>query len=588
VRRGLRAGLLALLAGSLGAAAARAADVEVEARLEPERIGVEEAAMLTLEVRSTGMTGISAEPHFTLENFAIVAGPSRSESFRWVNGAASRSVTYSWQLQPKAVGPARVRGLTIEAKGQLLPLPDQQVEVQREPTGSTPTAHSNAPFGGLPDPFEDFFGRPRAVPQAAARPKVFLRAVATPERAYVGQQVTYTVYLYTQGDVSSVNPKALPSFRGFWVRELELPQRLRADMVEEAGDRYGRVALLQRALFPLAPGPVTIEPIDIELGVRVPEAIGFGPLLSTIEEVHRRTNAVALTIDPLPPPPPGFAGAIGRIALQASLDRDQVLQGDAATLTVTLSGDGNLQGLQAPAIDLPAGLRRFAPQKESTDRANATTVGGRRSWSYVLIPEHGGDFRIPAIVVPYFDPTSKTYEYATTAPLELRATALAAAAVPAAVPAPTASAASAPTAAIAAAWRRPALWAAAGGAGVALLLLVARAWPRPGAGHRVAHRAAESRLKTAAQEERPRQAAAQIEEAWRDFLAARYDLPTGTPSPQWPGELARRGVEGPAAERLARLADDLHYLRYAPQLAAADSLRGEVIERSRRLLRELR
>jgi hypothetical protein len=123
---------------------------------------------------------------------------------------------------------------------------------------------------------------------------------------------------------------------------------------------------------------------------------------------------------------------------------------------------------------------------------------------------------------------------------------------------------------------------------VALLLLVARSWPRSGGGHRVARRAAESRLKAAAQEERPRQAAAQIEDAWRDFLSARYDLPSGTPSPQWPGELARRGVEGSAAERLARLADDLHYLRYAPQLASAESLRGEVIERSRRLLRELR
>jgi hypothetical protein len=407
----------------------------VEAHLEPDRIGVDEAAVLTLEVRSTGMTGISAEPHFTLENFEIVAGPSRSESFRWVNGAASRSITYSWQLQPKAVGPARVRGLTIEAKGQLIPLPDQQVEVQKEPTGSTPPARSNAPFGGLPDPFEDFFGRPRAVPQAA-RPKVFLRAVAAPERAFVGQQVTYTVYLYTQGDVSSVNPKALPSFRGFWVRELELPQRLRADMVEEAGERYGRVALLQRALFALTPGAVTIEPIDIDLGVRVPEVSAFGPLLSTIEEVHRRTNAVALTIDPLPAPPPGFAGAIGRIDVQASLDRDQVLQGDAATLTVTMSGDGNLQGLQAPAIQLPPGLKHFAPQKESTDHATATTVGGRRSWSYVLIPEHGGEFRIPAIVVPYFDPEAKTYKNASTGPLDLRATGLAAAPAAAAAPTP--------------------------------------------------------------------------------------------------------------------------------------------------------
>src|SRR4029453_8827970 len=108
----------------------------------------------------------------------------------------------------------------------------------------------------------------------AARPKVFLRAVATPERAYVGQQITYTVYLYTQGDVTSVNPKALPAFRGFWVRELELPQRLRADMVDEGGERYGRVALLQRALFPLAPGPVTIEPDDIDIGLCAPHDRG--------------------------------------------------------------------------------------------------------------------------------------------------------------------------------------------------------------------------------------------------------------------------------------------------------------------------
>ena len=41
-------------------------------------------------------------------------------------------------------------------------------------------------------------------------------------------------------------------------------------------------------------------------------------------------------------------------------------------------------------------------------------------------------------------------------------------------------------------------------------------------------------------------------------------------------------------DRLVELADDLHYLRYAPKLAAADGLRRELGDRSRKLLRGLR
>ncbi len=208
------------------------------------------------------------------------------------------------------------------------------------------------------------------------------------------------------------------------------------------------------------------------------------------------------------------------------------------------------------------------------------------------MPEHGGDFQIPAISVPYFDPQAGVYKTAAAAPLVLRATALASAA-PAAETPPAAR----PTAAEAsdtapagrpAGWRRAAGWAALGGGGVALVLWAVSALSRGAAGARGARRAAETRLRSASSEERPRQAAAQIEEAWREYLAARYELAPGTPSPQWPDELARRGVDPQAAERLKRLADDLHYLRYAPQLASAESLRGEVIERSRRLLRDLR
>lgn len=578
--------VLLCLAAALSTAVSAAAEITVQAQLDPDHIGVQESTMLTIEVRSSGIGGISAQPHFNLENLEIAGGPQRSESFRWVNGAASRTLLLVWQLAPKGIGPGRVRGLNIEIGGQVFQLPDQEVTVQQEPVGAATSPRATSPYAGFPDPFEDFFGRPRRTPQYT-RPKLFLRAVASPERAYVGQQITYTVYLYTQGDITSVNPRALPAFRGFWVRELELPQRSRADMVEEQGERYGRVALLQRALFPLTPGAATIEAFAIDIGLRVADGSSFGPLLSSIEELHRSTNAVNLDIVPLPPAPAGFGGAVGRLALEAKLDRDQVLQGDAATLTLSLSGDGNLQGLQDPVLTLPPGLKQFPPQKDSAEHTNGTSIGGRRTWSYVLVPEKAGDFTIGAIEVTYFDPTSASYKVAAGPPLRLRSTPLVAAA-PSATAASTPPPAAAEVSTAASRWTRFLPWISAVATGGLIALLGVWLARRTGSSQRGAARSTDARLRLAAQEERPRQAAALIEEAWRDFLAARFDLAPGTPSPQWPDELARRGVDPHCAESLKRLADDLHYLRYAPQLAAADSLRGDVVDRSRQLLRALR
>jgi hypothetical protein len=97
------------------------------------------------------------------------------------------------------------------------------------------------------------------------------------------------------------------------------------------------------------------------------------------------------------------------------------------------------------------------------------------------------------------------------------------------------------------------------------------------------------RLRAAAAETRPRQAAAVLEDAWRRFLAERWAVPAATPAARWPGVLRTSGrLSESATLELARLIDDLHYLRGAPELSATGPLRDEALERSRRLLRQLR
>ncbi|MCZ6507904.1 MAG: hypothetical protein O7A04_07655, partial [Acidobacteria bacterium] len=95
-------------------------------------------------------------------------------------------------------------------------------------------------------------------------------------------------------------------------------------------------------------------------------------------------------------------------------------------------------------------------------------------------------------------------------------------------------------------------------------------------------------LRLAAKKEKPREAAALIENGWRDFLESRWHIPPSTPSTQWGRRLREAGAGVETAQRLVELADDLHYLRYAPQLSDTAALHKELILRSTKLRRILR
>ena len=95
-------------------------------------------------------------------------------------------------------------------------------------------------------------------------------------------------------------------------------------------------------------------------------------------------------------------------------------------------------------------------------------------------------------------------------------------------------------------------------------------------------------LRQAGAQSKPREAAALIEDGWRQFLEERWNIPPGTPSTQWGRLLSDTGAPADTAEALVQLADDLHYLRYAPQLSDTAALQKELILRSTKLGRTLK
>jgi BatD DUF11 like domain len=565
--------------------------MEVHATLEPDVIGIDETATLSIEVHGDSFSSLRFRPNFELENLEIVGGPSKYEDMRFINGSFSRTLRLSWQVRPLGLGEARVRAISVQLDDDVRQLPLQAIRVQREPTRQAQRAPGG--FGEDEDPFQQFFGRiPNPWRRQAKGPEVFLRAEIQPQQPVVGQQVLYTLYLYTREDIAALSTSGVPTFRGFWVQDLQLPQQLPTEMVEVDGRRFGKVPLLRKALFPLRHGRYRVEPATVDLSVqRYDRRFLFAPAFARTEPLQLITDDQWIVVQPLPAAPPKFGGAVGQLAMKVELQPREIRLGEAATLTVRLSGAGNLQGIREPRISRPPGVTIFPPQQEGKDEIAGTTVRGSRTWRYVVVADRAGRYTLQMPEIPYFDPEARRYQVAAAPDLALTILPRATESV--------ANGGSAPhgirqAALVSPGWfnrrgMRLLPWLFALPWGLALIVTLARRRngtdPRPKESS-AARRLADG-LRQAEAEERPRQVAARIEEAWRGLLAERWDVPAAAPPSHWRELLAARGVDSETLTEVGRLAEDLQYLRCAPQLSATGALRDETLCRSRRLLRRL-
>jgi hypothetical protein len=101
---------------------------------------------------------------------------------------------------------------------------------------------------------------------------------------------------------------------------------------------------------------------------------------------------------------------VGNFTLSSSLSRAQLKANDATNLTVTISGTGNLQHIDALDIEFPADFDVAEPRVTDNINTKGNSVTGSRIFEYVIIPRNEGNFTIPKATFSFFDPQSNTYK----------------------------------------------------------------------------------------------------------------------------------------------------------------------------------
>lgn len=243
----------------------------------------------------------------------------------------------------------------------------------------------------------------------------WLRATMQPETVYVGQQTTLTVEAGFSEDVrvrlSRPPVFELPSPTGFWAQDVPggVQSRLRA-----VNGRVTEIQSLQRAFFPLSAGRYAFASARAIIDVR--EGFLFAP-----ETREIRSASPKVVVLPLPElgRPPDFKGAVGSFTIRASVQPDTVAAGEAAQITVELSGAGNLKAAPLPMLQAIPGVEQFAPTEDAEITFEGATVGGTKKFQWVIIPDRAGTVTIPPATYSFFEPATRQYRTIRTQPLQL-------------------------------------------------------------------------------------------------------------------------------------------------------------------------
>jgi hypothetical protein len=404
---------------------------QISASIDATEVEVGEQFSISLSVTVQAGSSDPTDPRLVLPAGMSQSAPSISSQMQvsFANGRLSRSsgITASWRVVAGREGTFAIEGPSMAWNGQRLR--SNALRITVVPAGaSARSRRGGAPQGQNPfDPFGMFprlpnlFDAPApaepAVPEtsnpdlvldAPLDQAVFLRAIASPKAAVVGQQITLGVYLYDRGGAIEMT-EALrePSAPDFFRRELTAPTALPdPELVNIAGTPWRARLLFQVALFPLRAGDLSIgaSRATFALGGRARGARG-GLVRQTQPIIVRATEP------PLSGRPAGYeVGDVGAFTMSAGVDPRTAEVGGAVAVTVTVAGAGNVP--RSVRIPMKTSVEWLDPQIREAYDADKGRVRGSRTFSYVVRPKVAGDIDLGDVTLPFWNPEKRSYETA--------------------------------------------------------------------------------------------------------------------------------------------------------------------------------
>ena len=352
------------------------------------------------------------------EGFILVWGPQQGQMSNTsiVNGkkTSTYQMTQSYILQAEAEGVHTLPAATCTIDKKEYSSGEFKIEVVKGEGGAASQPRNERDSG---EPSREA-GSSRTESGTDASRDVFLRLSLSKTDVVKGEPITATLKLYTRADISGFENLNFPSFNGFWSKETFTPQNIEFDRENVGGKIYHSALLRRYMLIPQQTGTVTIDPAEMVCLLRIVSNSGprslFDGFFDSYETIRKRisTPAIKVNVRPLPAgAPASFTNAVGDYKISSSISSGELKSHEAATLSVTVSGKGNISMVEAPKIDFPHDFEVY--DVKVTDKISPDGISGSRTFEYPFIPRSHGEFTIPQVEFSYYDLAKGSYRTAT-------------------------------------------------------------------------------------------------------------------------------------------------------------------------------
>ena len=347
----------------------------------------------------------------SIKGFDVLMGPSRSQqsSIQIINGkrTSNSSTAFTYILLAGNPGTYTIPAASVEVNGEKVF--SNAISIKVLPQDQTSGNSGNNGGGSASS------SRSQAAGSRISSNDLFITATASKTTVHEQEAILLTYKVYTVVNLRQLYGK-MPDLKGFHTQEVELPQQKTFTLEHYKGRNYNTTVWSQYVLFPQQTGKLEIPSITFD-GVVAQQTISDDPFDAFFNgggyvEVKKiiTTPKVVINVQPLPAKPAGFSGAVGEFKLASSINATDVKTNDAVTIKLTLSGTGNMKLIGTPEVKFPQDFEIYDPKVTDDYKLTNSGLTGTKTFEYLAIPRHAGNFTIPAIEFTYFDLKSNSYK----------------------------------------------------------------------------------------------------------------------------------------------------------------------------------
>jgi len=360
--------------------------------LHVDRSSVTQNDAIKMTIKISGSQSAVTPRVAGLQNFRVESGGT-SSNFSMVNGQVSSSIDQTYYLYPKREGKFTIGPAVVPLNGKNYRSNAVTITVSKQASDAAQQSHQ----------------------------PVFVTASVSDTNAYVGQTIFYTVKFYYSVSVRDLGI-VLPEGQGFLLKQVSKPSEYNSNV---KGKQYKVIEILH-ALTTEKTGTFNIPPTVMKMNVLQRQQSRHGHSLFdnffTSTRPHSvQSQPIKLTISPLPEAnqPANFTGLVGEFTINANLDPHRIEAGESTTLSLQISGTGNVQLI--PDISVPDmdNIKVYSDKPEITINETSAGFTGQKNMKWALVPQKEGNYDIGPFSISFFSTEKDQYKTVSTQKMNL-------------------------------------------------------------------------------------------------------------------------------------------------------------------------